>query len=173
MTMNDAIELEKEGLKFNIKKQKGLEEFMRKNIFGKKFEGLSKVKSDKIKSILLKGILAKESITEVTDKIKNVGVDKEQAELIARTENSVLRNATREFNFSKVSGVEDFVFKWVGPNDNRTSDISKEIKKKSIKGLKLETLKSLVRKTSEKFGFKPDRDWFSHPNQRHTFTRVI
>ena len=174
MIMNDALELEKEGLKFDIKKQdKKLKEFISRDIFKRKFEGLSKAKSDRIKSILLKGILAKESITDVINKIKNVGVEPTQAELITRTESNVLKNATREFNFSRATGAEDFVYKWVGPSDKRTSDISKEIKKKSVKGLKLETLKNLVRKTSEKFGFKPDRDWFSHPNQRHTFTRVI
>lgn len=174
MIMNDALELKKEGLEFDIKKQdKELKEFISKDIFKRKFEGLSKLKSDKIKSILLKGILAKISLTEIISKIKNVGVNKEQAELIARTENSILGNATREFNFSRAEGSEDFVFKWIGPDDDRTADISKEIKKKSIKGLKLEVLKNLVRKTSEKFGFKPDRDWFSHPNQRHIFTRVI
>jgi len=174
MIMNDASELEKEGIEIDIKKQeKGLEEFITRNIFGRKFEGLSVAKSNRIKEILLKGILAKDSLTEITNKIKKAGVDEDQAELIARTESAMLKNATREFNFTRATGSEDFVYKWVGPNDNRTSDISKEIKKKSVKGLKLETLKNLVRKTSEKFGFKPDRDWFSHPNQRHTFTRVI
>ena len=173
MIMNDRMELEKEGLKFEIQKQDGLKEFMKKNIFGRKFQGLSKTKSDKIKSILLKGLLAKISLTEVISNIEDAGVNKEQAELIGRTESSILKNATREFNFSRATGSEDFVYKWIGPSDNRTSDISKEIKKKSSKGLKLETLKNLVRKTSESFGFSPDRDWFSHPNQRHTFTRVI
>jgi len=169
MIMEDA---KGEGL--DIQKQdKGLEEFIAKNIFRRKFEGLSKTKSNKIKEILLKGILAKESLTEVTKKIISAGVEKEQAELIARTESAILKNATREFNFTRATGSEDFIYKWVGPDDNRTSDISKEIKRKSIKGLKIEKLKGLVRKTSESFGFKPDRDWFSHPNQRHTFTRVI
>lgn len=163
---------DEDGLEFDIKKQ-GLEAFLLQNIFKRKFEGLSTTKSNKIRSILLKSILAKDSITEVSKKIENAGVEKGQAELIARTESSILKNATREFNFSRARGSEDFVYKWIGPNDKRTSDISKEIKTKSAKGLKLETLKTLVRKTSEKFGFSPDRDWFSHPNQRHTFTRVI
>lgn len=175
--MKDAYDMisrsaDEEGLEFDIQKQ-GLEEFIALNIFKRKFEGLSKTKSNKIKSIILKAILAKDSITEVANKIKDAGVDKQQAELIARTESSILKNATREFNFSRARGSSDFVYKWIGPDDRRTSDISKEIKTKSRKGLKLETLKSLVRKTSEKFGFTPDRDWFSHPNQRHTFTRVI
>lgn len=163
-----------DGLEFDIKKQDNeLEKFISQDIFKRQFSGLSKTKSNKIRSILLKAILAKDSLIDVVNKIKNAGVDDEQAELIARTESNVLKNAVREFNFSRATGAEDFVFKWIGPDDKRTSDISKEIKRKSVKGLKLDTLKNLVRKTSESFGFKPDRDWFSHPNQRHTFTRVI
>ena len=115
----------------------------------------------------------KKSITQISKEIQGLGIKKGQADLIARTENAVLKNNIREFNFTKVEGSENFLFKWLGPNDNRTSDISKEIKRKSAHGLKLETLKSLVRKTSEKYGFEPDRDWFSHPNQRHSFTRKL
>ncbi len=173
LIMEDEKELEKEGVDFGIKKQDKLEEFITRSLFARKFEGLSTTKSNKIKKIILKGILGKESLTDITKKVMNAGVDKEQAELIVRTENSILKNSVREFNFERATGSEDFIYKWVGPNDDRTSDISKEIKRKSLKGLKLETLKNLVRKTSEKFGFKPDRDWFSHPNQRHTFTRLI
>ncbi len=174
LIVEDKLELEKEGIEFEIQKDDwGLEEFIAKNIFSRKFEGLSKTKSDKIKKIILKGILGKQSLTEVAKKIENAGVKKDQANLIARTESAVLKNATREFNFKRAKGAEDFKYKWIGPSDNRTSEISKDIKSKSIKGLKLDTLKNLVRKTSENFGFKPDRDWFSHPNQRHTFTRLI
>ncbi len=172
LIMNDAKELEKQGIKFDLKKQ-DLEEFISTQLFKRKFEGLSTTKSNKIKQIILKGALAKESLTDITKKIINAGVDKQQAELITRTESAILKNSIREFNFGRATGAEDFKYKWIGPNDNRTSDISKEIKRKSLRGLKLETLKGLVRKTSESFGFKPDRDWFSHPNQRHTFTRVI
>lgn len=173
MIINQSKEDEFKGLTFDIQKGSPLEDFMSKNIFDRQFEGLSKTKSNKIRKALLKGIIAKEGLIELNKTIEALGVEKDQAELIVRTESNVLRNASREFNFSRVEGSERFLFKWVGPNDRRTSDISKEIKSKSSRGLKLEKLKSLVRKTSEKFGFSPDRDWFSHPNQRHTFTRLI
>jgi len=168
-------EMMKEGLSFDIKKAEidDLIKFISASLFARKFEGLTKALSDRVKNVILDSIVDKSSITDTVKKIEKLGVDKEQAELITRTEGSILQNRVREFNFDKAEGSDKFRYKWIGPADSRTSDISKEIKKKSIKGLKLETLKNLVRKTSEKFGFKPDRDWFSHPNQRHTFTRVV
>ena len=170
----DQEELSKEGIVFDIQKaDPDFVVFISQQLFDRKFEGLSKSISDKIKGIILTGVEKKQSNTEVAKKIEKLGVDENQAEMIVRTESSVLKNSAREFNFRQAEGFEDFLYKWIGPNDRRTSDISKEIKKKSLKGLKLEKLKSLVRKTSEKFGFTPDRDWFSHPNQRHTFTRIV
>ena len=170
----EKSDLTKLGITFDIKKQDdSLLNFITKQLFDKVYEGMSQAKSNKINDIILNGIINKDSITVMSKAIENLGVNKTQADLISRTENAVLKNNVREFNFTKAEGSEDFVYKWLGPNDNRTSDISKEIKKKSAKGLKLETLKSLVRKTSEKFGFSPDRDWFSHPNQRHSFVRKL
>ncbi len=147
--------------------------FMSKSIFDKTYEGLSKTKSNKINEIIIKGAVERTSRKDIAKQIENLGVDKEQSELITRTETAVLKNKAREFNFDKTKGSSKFKYKWTGPRDNRTSDISKEIVSKSSKGMTLNSLKSLVKKTSEKFGFKPDRDWFSHPNQRHSFVRIV
>ncbi len=147
--------------------------FISKSIFDKTYEGLSKSVSNKINEKILKGISEKTGKKDLVNQIKNLGVDKDQAELIVRTESAVLKNKAREFNFDKATGSSKFRYKWLGPADNRTADVSKEIKSKSVKGMTLNGLKNLVKKTSQKFGFKPDRDWFSHPNQRHSFVRVV
>lgn len=166
--------LKEDNLIFDIKKaDNNFISFISKQLYEKSFEGLTKEVSDKIKDVVLKSLIQRTTISEVINKIKELGVSENQSELIARTESSILKNSAREFNYSQVEGNENFLYKWIGPDDNRTSDISKEIKSKSKNGLKLETLKNLVRKTSEKYGFKPDRDWFSHPNQRHIFTRKL
>ena len=168
------IFLKEDNLIFDIKKaDNNFISFISKQLYEKSFEGLTKEVSDKIKDVVLKSLIQRTTISEVINKIKELGVSENQSELIARTESSILKNSAREFNYSQVEGNENFLYKWIGPDDNRTSDISKEIKSKSKNGLKLETLKNLVRKTSEKYGFKPDRDWFSHPNQRHIFTRKL
>lgn len=147
--------------------------FISKSIFDKSYEGLNKSVSNKINEKILKGISERTSQKDLINQIKSIGVGQDQADLIVRTESNVLKNKAREFNFDKAEGSSKFRYKWLGPKDNRTSDISKEIVKKSAKGLTLKGLKNLVRKTSEKHGFKPDRDWFSHPNQRHSFVRVV
>ena len=173
--LGDREDLTKDGLKFDIKKadDETLIDELSKQLFDKSYSGLNKQISNRINKILLDGAVDKTSLDTIVKRIGNLGVDKSQAETIARTERSVLQNNIREFNFDKAEGSEKFVYKWIGPSDKRTSDISKEIKEKSSKGLPIEKLKTLVKKTSEKFGFKPDRDWFSHPNQRHTFVRKV
>lgn len=173
MITKQRKEMTKEGLKFDIKKDNTdvFIAFITKQLFDKIYENQSRQTSNQINKILLDGITSKDSSVTIINKIKKLGVDKDQAELITRTESAILKNSAREFNFKQAEGSEDFVYKWAGPQDKRTSDISKEIKENSSKGLKLEILKSLVKKTSEKFGFKPNRDWFSHPNQRHFFVR--
>lgn len=168
-------DLMKEGIVFDVKKEvdSKLLAAISKELFDKTYSGQTRAKSNKINNIILDAMTTKKSITDISKEIQELGVKKTQAELIARTENAVLKNNIQEFNFLKAEGSENFLYKWIGPKDFRTAEISKEIKRKSSRGLKLETLKTLVRKTSEKFGFKPDRDWFSHPNQRHRFVRKV
>jgi hypothetical protein len=158
-----------------IQKQDQTEEFVKflqKQQFDRQYEDLTKTQSNYINDIIMEGILKRLSLREVINKIMNVGVDFEQAETIARTESGILKNTAKEFNLKKLPDIEDRKFKWIGPRDHRTSKISKQIKKDSKKGLPLDVLKKLVRKTSEEFGFEPKRDWFSHPNQRHTYNEV-
>lgn len=168
-------EIMKEGVLFDVKKavDTTLLSVISKDIFDRVYEGQSRAKSNKINNVILDGMTTKKSISDISKEIQELGVKKGQADLIARNENSVLKNNMREFNFKKAEGSENFLYKWIGPNDNRTSDVSKEIKRKSVRGLKLETLKTLVRKMSIKHGFKPERDFWSHFGMRHTFTRKV
>jgi hypothetical protein len=172
LIIQDREELTKQGITFDLKKE-DLKEFISKELFDRTFDGLTKQKSDQIKKLMLTGALQKTSLTKMINQVMDLGVTKNQAELITRTENSVLKNSVKEFNFKKAVGFDKMKFKWLGPRDSRTSAVSKEIVKKSAKGLPLDDLKKLVRKTSENFGFKPDRDFYSHPNQRHTFSKVV
>jgi hypothetical protein len=167
-------EIMKQGVVFDVKKEldPALLSLIAKDIFDKVYENQTRAMSNKINNIILDGMSSKKSITVISKEIQGLGVKKGQADLIARTENAVLKNNIREFNFTKAEGSENFLFKWLGPSDSRTAGVSKEIKKKSTKGLKLEALKTLVRKMSIKHGFKPDRDWFSHFNQRHSFVKL-
>ena len=121
--------------------------------------------------ILIEGVTSEDKIIDIKKKIENLGIDSQQAELITRSEQAILKNTGREFSFKQSDPKGENLYKWAGPNDKRTSDVSKEIVKLSKKGLPLEELKKLVRKIAIKHGFKPTRDWQSHPNQRHFFVR--
>ena len=140
-------------------------------IFNKVYDGQTKAVSKEINQILLNSIALKIPVSNVNTQITDLGVNPKQADLIIRTEQAILQNKVREINYETAEGSEDFKYYWAGPEDGRTSDVSKEIKRLSFKGMPKEKLKQLVKEQSIKFGFKPDRDWFSHPNQRHTFLR--
>ena len=171
----DKYELIKKGMVFDIKKQldPAIIALISKEIFDKVYENQSREKSNKINNVILDGMNTKKSILDISKDIQELGVSKMQSERIARSENAVLKNNIRALNFEKAEGSEDFLYKWITAKDNRVAEVSKEIKKKSAKGLKLEALKKLVRKTSIEFGFNPTRDFESHPNQRSTFVKIV
>jgi hypothetical protein len=89
------------------------------------------------------------------------------AERIARTETSAIANKARELDF-KESQPESTLYYWGGPDDDRTSDICREIKEiQNGKGVPLEQLRTLLNEVSIKHNAKP-RDWVPHVNCRHT-----
>lgn len=162
---------------FDIKKQDSDQfiDFITKALWNKKFEGLSKTKSNAVKSIILDAVVSKEALSGVIKKIEKVGVDKEQAENIVRTESAGLKNKTREFNFQQAQKDQDkeFKFKWLGPSDKRTTDICQSIKKRTAKGVTMKELKKIIKEEADKRGVeaRPD-DLIAHPGERHTFIRA-
>jgi len=90
-----------------------------------------------------------------------------ESERIARTETTAIANKARELDFNESQPL-DTTYYWGGPDDDRTSDVCREIKDRlNGKGLPLSALKALVNEVSLKYGMKP-RDWTPHPNCRHT-----
>lgn len=147
--------------------------FIKAFLWKEPFEGLSKSLSDEAKDKILTSMINKETFTETANRLERLGIEKNQAEVIAKTERNSLNNGVREFNFKQQDPENEFKYRWIGPQDNRTTEVSKEIKLKSAKGLPLNELKQLVRKTAQKFGFRPERDWQTHPNGRHFFSRLV
>jgi SPP1 gp7 family putative phage head morphogenesis protein len=79
---------------------------------------------------------------------------------IARTETTKVSNLARANSYLK-AGQEDALFKWVGPDDSRTTDICKEIKEKTKNGVKLAKLAELT------------NNFLPHFQCRHTFVKVV
>lgn len=159
---------------FKIKKQgEDFITFITSSLWAKKFDLLTKIQSEKVKDILVDSIIKNQTLDEATRKIQNVGVNKDQAETIVRTEQQALQNSIREFNFNNIEGSEDFVYKWIGPQDARTTEICEEIKDVTQKGVSLARLKQIVKSVAKKFDIENPRDLTPHPNCRHTFIKVI
>lgn len=162
---------------FDIKKQDSDKfiDFITKALWAKTFDGLSKAKSEVVKNIILDAVVEKKSLTGVITKIQKAGIDKEQAENIARTESTALKNKTREFNFEEAAKEQDkeFKFKWLGPNDKRTSEICTAIKSRTKSGVTMKELKKIIKEEADKQGVqaRPD-DLIAHPGERHTFIKV-
>lgn len=150
-------------------------DFITKALWAKTFDGINKSKSDVIKGIILDAVVKKESMTDVIKKIQDAGVEKEQAEMIARTESAGLKNKSREFSFMQAEKAQEkeFKYKWLGPKDNRTTGICKNIKKRTAKGVSMSELKKIIKEEADKEGVqaRPD-DLVAHPGERHTFVKI-
>ena len=167
--ISDIIKFEKSLIKeidkyFNKDLESILIERLTKLIWNKTFEGLSLEKSNQVKKVIIEGITKSKSLNEVVKGITELGIDKIKAETIARTESANIQNTARVEMFKELK--VDKV-KWVGPDDNRTSDICNDIKEKTKNGVTLEELKRIIKQEAKKYGVEA-RDFIAHPNERHT-----
>lgn len=144
--------------------------YISKELYDKTFEGLKKETSNQIRNIVLSDFIEKNELKTTIKKIKDLGVDSNQAENIARTERNGLTNKSREFRYSKQE--PNALFKWEGPSDHRTTPICKELESLTKKGMKLEDLKKLVNQKSKEYGYNME-GWTPHFQCRHSFIRKL
>jgi hypothetical protein len=111
--------------------------------------------------------------------VDQVGMSLGQAEIIVRTESTAVANKARELAYQEreeESG-ETYVFKWVGPDDNRTTKTCKEIVatiNREGGAVPLKRLKQIIHDVSKKDNpdLKP-RDYVAHIGCRHRLLRVV
>ena len=99
-------------------------------------------------------------------------LDKSDNELrtIARTETSKISIAARKVSYDKTGVV--YKYKWIGPDDNRTTDISKNIKKRTENGVNWDELVAIITEEAKKKNPKWEVNPMApipFPNTRHTF----
>ncbi|RLF66130.1 MAG: hypothetical protein DRN30_02740, partial [Thermoplasmata archaeon] len=74
-------------------------------------------------------------------------------------------------------GEEELKFKWIGPDDYRTTEVCRRIKERTRNGVTLEELKRVVREEAIRGGFgwfySELRPFTPHPNCRHTFIPAV
>ena len=69
--------------------------------------------------------------------------------------------------------VDEERFRWIGPNDNRTTDTCEAIAAEvGDDGVPLPELKETVKRVAEEHGHNP-REFTPHIQCRHTFVRVV
>jgi len=161
--------------------EQGLSAIREGALFEEKYQGLTKDQSQQLND-LIKSICRTpewDHAKLIKQIIEKIGIDKDQAEMIVRTEMTSVANKAREIAYEKrmEERGEEFKFKWVGPDDDRTSDVCKEIKGRINKkggAVKLETLKDIIETVSkEKNPRLHYRDFVPHINCRHKMVRVV
>jgi hypothetical protein len=114
---------------------------------------------------------------ELTNQIEQLGVDRDRAEMIARTETASAVNTAREEAYSE-RGLEDAKFKWVSQDDDRRTDACAWLTEQTEDGVSMDKLKDLIDEAPE---HDPDmqndlarpENFVVHPNERSTWTRVV
>lgn len=144
------------------------------------FKDMTKMQSNMTVSILKMFFSRprdKFSFDEIEDElVRKTGIPVEQAETIVRTEYTAVSNAARKMAYRDRMATEGkkFMFKWVGPQDHRTSKICAEVKKRVGDGVELERLESIINDVViENTGATPDRVDVPHVNCRHKLVRTL
>ena len=107
------------------------------------------------------------------------GVDEDQLEVVMRTETASVLNEAREEGYQSREESGRYKFKWVGPSDKRTTDACTELKEKTNPDhggtpVAMPELKRMAREVHAKhFNSLEYREFCIHPNERHTFVRVV
>ena len=178
--------LKEEGLDRDIQKDEDsmieIANFIKQSMYSEAFSGLTKGQSNNIKDYLVKALLDGESIEPMIKHIlsKTKDLTEKQAEVIARTETQAIQNSAREWSYKKIDPEGELKYKWIGPQDHRTTDICENISARSMQGVSLKNLRKIIRQevyAAKQKGVLPKdysmREWTPHFQCRHTFVRQM
>ncbi|MCH7759981.1 hypothetical protein IIA15_01050 [candidate division TA06 bacterium] len=174
------IVAKEEDLELDIEKQDDIFiKFLLASTYQKAFQGVSKTLSDQAKAQMVRMLLKQDSMQEIAVYLaRKLKIQDAQAEKIARTEVQAIQNGIREYAFKQSDPEDHNVYKWLGPQDHRTTKICERIKKRSARGVKMDKLRQIVKEEVEKgikrgelpADFDP-REWTPHYQCRHRFIR--
>jgi len=168
--------LKEEKKSMSIEKQtegvKDMSEFISDSLFNKKFEGISKVISDRVKDYLVRSLTNGTNPQVMIDHVKREkGIDAIKAETIVRTEIQALQNSVREWSYKKIDPENKNKYFWLSVKDDRQSDVCKRIAEITKNGVPLDKLRETVKEESIRGGLDGSREWTPHPNCRSTWAR--
>jgi len=157
------------------------------------FESLPGQVRDRVEAIFEENLTQPQgwSLESLTDDLSDAfpGVDRDNLETVARTESGAVLNRSREIGYEDRDRAGEFKYKWTGPSDSRETDACAFMKRGSsavddaprqFEGtentpLSMPDLKKLEREAAQFYfpnlSFRDDH--VLHPNERHTFRRVV
>lgn len=121
------------------------------------------------------------SLEGVTDDIQESfpNMSEGEAETVARSETASVLNEAREEGYDEQPDSARFKFKWVGPDDSRTTPACEELKELTNPDhggtpVDMNALKRYEEQVHGRhFTDLEYREHMLHPNERHTFRRVL
>ncbi len=164
-------------LAFGKPDQNAINVLLKQKVLSEAYSGLSKAVGDRLEEVFTKAYKeGNMNLKEMTKEISEVaGLADSRAETIARTETSKVSAAARINSYKQAYPDEEILVKHIGPDDDRTTDVSKRIKARTAKGVPWEEYVKIMEEESRKM----IPDWtvdktapVSHPNSRHSFIKV-
>lgn len=177
---NDTLKQMSKELGFKISfseiDQDALDVIQNRKVFTQAYDDMSKSLSSKLNDAIAKTYAnPKEfTITKLVENMKEIADEETyRLERIARNETSNINNLARQNSYFKADPEGAFKYKWLGPDDRRTTKYSKAMKRDTTKGVTIKRLKELVKKNADQNTYTPARPFQTHINQRHTYVKVI
>lgn len=143
-------------------------------IFVEAFDNVEKDVSKKLNIIIASAYKKPEEFTidKIVKRMKNVS-DESEGHLtnISRTETNHISNLARENSYAQVDTEGKLLYKFINPLDDRTTDVCKNIVKRTQEGVTLAQMKAIIAEESASHGFMA-REFTPHYQCRSTFIKV-
>lgn len=158
--------------------QEALGVLSNQDVLNKAYANISSKLTTEINNVITQAYRRPEGLS--TEKILKdlkdaVDITDYHAENIARTETSKVSAAARLNSYKKEEDFATALFKWIGPSDHRTTEVSKRIKSLTMDGVPWDQLVNIVKQESAKDfpEWRVDPNFpVSHYQSRHTFVRI-
>lgn len=155
-----------------------IEALKRQPVFQKAFSDLSLSISKKLMNTIQEAYTKPKFTIDnlVKDMKKELEASNGKLRTIARTESSRISISARKISYIKTGEFDNMLFKWVGPDDSRTGEDSKKIKKLTKQGVTWNELVNIIQKVANENNpnwiVDPDGP-LPRPNTRHVPIRLV
>lgn len=173
----DAIaQVEKEtklDIGFGEVDENAVEVVTKSKIFRDAFDHYDKAIRNDVMESMKASIRKNLTLGEIVDELKKTIEAREGSLMrIARTESQNVQTLARNNSYNKVDKEGKFRYKWIGPDDWRTTKYCKKIQKRTANGVTMKQLKEIIQAEADPRTFGSSRPFTPHINCRHTFVRV-